>query len=87
MLIIKLALMGVLSALADATTCDIFDAAGTPCVAAQSVVRALYATYDGPLYSVQRKSDNTTKDIGVMSAGGVADSASQDAFCASTSCV
>ena len=37
--------------------CDIFDAApeGTPCVAAHSTVRALYAKYDGPLYQVRRK--------------------------------
>ena len=30
--------------------CDILAAAGTPCVAAHSVVRALYAGYTGPLY-------------------------------------
>ena len=33
--------------------CDILDAAGNPCVAAHSTVRALYAAYDGPLYNVR----------------------------------
>ena len=34
--------------------CDILGAAATPCVAAHSTVRALYAAYDGPLYNVTR---------------------------------
>ena len=34
--------------------CDIFAAAGTPCVAAHSVVRALYQNYTGALYRVLR---------------------------------
>lgn len=34
--------------------CDILAAAGNPCVAAHSTVRALYSGYRGPLYSVQR---------------------------------
>ena len=49
--------------------CDIYAAGGTPCVAAHSTTRALYATYNGPLYQVMRQSDNTTKDIGVLDAG------------------
>ena len=61
--------------------CDIYTAAGTPCVAAHSTVRALYAKYDGPLYSVRRRSDNTTRDIATLSAGGVANASAQDAFC------
>jgi hypothetical protein len=36
--------------------CDIFAKGGTPCVAAHSVVRAMFAAYDGPLYSVRRLS-------------------------------
>ncbi len=32
--------------------CDIYGAAGTPCVAAHSVIRALYGAYTGPLYQV-----------------------------------
>ncbi|WP_281416888.1 arabinofuranosidase catalytic domain-containing protein, partial [Actinocrinis puniceicyclus] len=67
--------------------CDIYAAGGTPCVAAHSTVRALYAAYSGPLYQVRRSSDNTTMDIGVVAAGGVANAAAQDSFCAGTSCV
>ncbi len=65
--------------------CDIYQTANTPCGAAHSTVRALYASYNGPLYQVQRASDKTTKDIMVGSAG-FADSASQDSFCSGTTC-
>jgi len=37
--------------------CDIYAAAGTPCVAAHSTTRALYASYDGPLYQIKRQPD------------------------------
>ena len=67
--------------------CDIYASGGTPCVAAHSTTRALYASYSGALYQVRRVSDNTTRDIGVTAAGGYADSAAQDSFCAGTSCV
>ena len=67
--------------------CDIYAAGGTPCVAAHSTTRALYTAYNGPLYQVRRASDNTTKDIGVLSVGGYADAAAQDSFCANTTCV
>jgi hypothetical protein len=67
--------------------CDIYASGGTPCVAAHSTVRALYGSYGGNLYQVRRSSDNTTRDIGVLTAGGTANSAPQDAFCAGTSCV
>jgi len=60
--------------------CDIYAAAGTPCVAAHSTVRALYAAYAGPLYQVRRTSDGKTKDIGVLVAGGYVDIATQDSF-------
>jgi non-reducing end alpha-L-arabinofuranosidase len=66
--------------------CDIYAGARTPCVAAHSTVRALYASYNGPLYQVQRSSDNATQDIGLLSAGGYANAAAQDNFCAGTSC-
>src|SRR5215467_42102 len=46
--------------------CDIYALAGTPCVAAHSTTRALYASYDGPLYQVRRQSDERVKDIGVV---------------------
>jgi hypothetical protein len=67
--------------------CDIYSAGGTPCVAAHSTIRALYSSYDGSLYQVRRASDAATADIGVLSPGGYADSAHQDAFCAATTCV
>ncbi|MEU9130742.1 alpha-L-arabinofuranosidase B [Kitasatospora sp. NPDC048540] len=66
--------------------CDIYAGGGTPCVAAHSTTRALFATYGGPLYQVQRVSDGTLQDVGVLSAGGVADAAAQDSFCAATTC-
>src|SRR5512132_3668103 len=67
--------------------CDIYAAGGTPCVAAHSTTRALYGAYNGPLYQVRRSSDNTTRDIGVLSAGGYANAAAQDSFCAGTTCL
>jgi hypothetical protein len=70
-----------------ARPCDIYAAGGTPCVAAHSTVRALYAAYTGNLYQVRRSSDGATRDIGVTTAGGSANAASQDSFCANTSCV
>ena len=71
--------------------CDIYAAAGNPCVAAHSSTRALYASYNGPLYQVLRQSDGKTLDIGVVQPregdpGGYADAAAQDAFCANTYC-
>ncbi|MGI5158392.1 arabinofuranosidase catalytic domain-containing protein [Microbispora sp. CA-102843] len=67
--------------------CDIYASGGTPCVAAHSTTRALYANYNGALYQVRRSSDNTTRDVGVLSAGGAANAATQDSFCSGTSCV
>src|SRR5579859_2090075 len=71
--------------------CDIYAAAGDPCVAAHSTTRALYASYQGPLYQVLRQSDGKTLDIGVVQpvgsdAGGYANAAAQDAFCSNTYC-
>jgi len=60
--------------------CDIYAAAGTPCVAAHSTTRALYAAYDGPLYQVRRTSDNQLRDIYPIAPGGVANMATQDSF-------
>jgi len=67
--------------------CDLYAAGGTPCIAAHSTTRALYAAYTGSLYQVRRSSDNTTRNIGVLSTGGYADAAAQDSFCAGTTCV
>ncbi|GAA0698511.1 alpha-L-arabinofuranosidase B [Kitasatospora atroaurantiaca] len=66
--------------------CDIYAAGGTPCVAAHSTTRALFASYSGPLYQVQRTSDGRLQDIGMLAAGGVADAGAQDSFCAGTAC-
>jgi hypothetical protein len=74
--------------------CDIYATAGDPCVAAHSTTRALYASYNGPLYQVLRQSDGKTLNIGVIQAtatpvsdpGGYADATSQDKFCAGTDC-
>jgi len=71
--------------------CDLYAAGGAPCVAAHSSTRALYASYNGPLYQVMRQSDGKSLDIGVVQPsegdpGGYADAAAQDAFCANTYC-
>lgn len=63
------------------------------------MVRALYRSYKGPLYTVTRSSDHTTKTIGLSvdtsdsnsnSKGGIgrgfADAAAQDEFCQDTNC-
>lgn len=65
--------------------CDIYSRANTPCVAAHSTVRALYANFRGPLYQLKR-SDNQTMDIHA-NAAGYADAAAQDAFCKNMRCV
>src|SRR2546423_14729238 len=86
-----LALAGVTTAsTASAATslpCDIYGAAGTPCVAAHSTTRALYGSYNGPLYQVQRASDSAKTNIGLLAAGGYANAAAQDSFCAGTTCL
>ncbi|KAL7893397.1 glycoside hydrolase family 54 protein [Trichoderma sp. SZMC 28014] len=67
--------------------CDIYSSGGTPCVAAHSTTRALYSAYSGSLYQVKRGSDNATTNIAPLSAGGVANAAAQDSFCAGTTCL
>ncbi len=75
--------------------CDIYGAAGTPCVTAHSTTRALYSSYNGPLYQVKRQADGKTLDIGILqpdasavpAAARYANAAAQDAFCANTICV
>lgn len=66
--------------------CDIYHNAGTPCVAAHSMTRALYADYRGPLYQVSRLSDGKVRNISVLAVGGYANASTQDAFCLHTSC-
>jgi hypothetical protein len=67
--------------------CDIYASDGTPCTAAYSMDRALYASYNGPLYQVKRASDGTTANIGLLAGGGDVKAATQDSFCANTSCI
>ena len=61
--------------------CDILGTAGNPCVAAHSTVRALYARYDGPLYSVFRNQSNAAADIHVLEPGGFANVTQHEAIC------
>jgi hypothetical protein len=87
---VRIGLVIGLSALSQAATprpCDIYENAGTPCVAAHSTTRALFATYNGPLYQVRRSSDGSTQDIGVRATGDYANAGAQDSFCANTSCI
>jgi hypothetical protein len=65
--------------------CDIYQAGNTPCASAHSTVRALYSSYAGPLYQLQRASDKTTKDV-LVGSGGFADTTVQDSFCSGTTC-
>jgi len=74
------------SATIEQRPCDIYAAGNTPCVAAHSTVRSLYDKYTGPLYQVKRASDNARKNIGLLS-DGYANAATQDAFCANTTCI
>ena len=71
---------------ASSLPCDIYASGGTPCVAAYSTTRALYAAYNGPLYQVQRSSDGSYLNIGLLAAGGDANAAPQASFCAGTTC-
>jgi hypothetical protein len=81
---VLLASMTVVAGLEDGP-CDIYSKGGTPCVAAHSLTRALYATYNGPLYALQKGGD--VQDIGVVTAGGIADAAAHNAFCSAETCV
>lgn len=53
---------------------------------AHSTTRSLFEAYKGDLYQVQRDSDGTTLNIGVLSVGGIANATAQDSFCQQTSC-
>jgi len=64
--------------------CDIAAQAGTPCVAAYSMARPLFASYAGSLFRLQRDSDGTTRDIGMVN--GLADTAAAASFCQATTC-
>ena len=64
--------------------CDIYNHYDSPCGDAYSTTRALYSSYNGPLYQVQRSSDGATDNIYPLSPGGAVDGASQVSFCPTT---
>ena len=79
--VLILIVVATAAASVSASPCDIFSKDGNPCVAAHSVIRALYSGYNGPLYRVMRASDKATADIKTTVAGGPANAKAQDAFC------
>ena len=76
---LMLLLQGTTSGTSAEGPCDILGAAGNPCVAAHSTVRALYSNFSGPLYNLS-KPDGTSKSIRVTTPGGYADKATHDAL-------
>jgi hypothetical protein len=66
--------------------CDIYAEDGGPCVAAHSTVRALYASYNGPLYEVRRASDGMVTDVHPLAPGDFANADEQDKFCDIEAC-
>jgi invasion protein IalB len=77
--------------------CDAAATASTPCSAAHSVTRLLTRKYKGPLFRVQRVSDNATQDIYPYTSGNLPNGAdhvligstnvkSANTFCNNTSC-
>jgi hypothetical protein len=86
--VLALGLVGMSSLVsAAAGPCDLYASGNTPCIAAHSTTRALYGAYTGSLYQVKRGSDGATTNITPLAAGGVANAASQDKFCANTTCL
>ena len=86
-------LISLVAGVAAEGPCDILDAAGNPCVAAHSTVRALYTGYTGALYEVERGGGAASVRLPPpallinATASGFADSGAQDAFCGGASCV
>ena len=83
MTLVVLLLWAVVAAAAPVSEgpCDILEAAGNPCVAAHSTVRALFAKYDGPLYTVFRNQSDESADIHTLSPGGFANVKQHEAIC------
>ena len=65
--------------------CDILANAGTPCVAAHSVTRKMWADYTGYAFQLERTSDSTTLNVG-FNANGTVNTAPITTFCAGTTC-
>ena len=74
-------LLAPAAGLAGQGVCDIFAQGGTPCVAAHSLTRSLYADFDGALYRVLNQATGKRKDVTTKGPGGVADTAGTEAFC------
>jgi hypothetical protein len=74
------------AAAATSAPCDIYASGNTPCEAAYSTTRAMFVSYDGPLYQIQRASDDSTLNISPGVTGGAANSAPQVSFCSGTTC-
>ncbi|KAI4653286.1 hypothetical protein J4E93_001048 [Alternaria ventricosa] len=85
----KIAALGLVAtgSFVAAGPCDIYASGNTPCIAAHSTTRALYNAFNGPLYQVKRGSDGATTNVAPLSPGGVANAATQDKFCANTTCL
>ena len=83
--VVAMAFLRVSAAARAEGPCDILGAAGNPCVAAHSTVRALYSAYSGPLYRVSR-TDGRDANVGVLAAGGFANISDQEGFCAAGDC-
>ncbi len=77
--------------------CDVAATANTPCSAAHSVTRLLTKKYRGPLFQVQRASDNTTLDVYPYTSANLPNGAdhtlissanvkSANSFCNNTTC-
>lgn len=77
-----------------ALPCDVAASANTPCSAAHSVTRLLTRSYKGPLFQLQRVSDNAKQDIYPYTSStspdrdavGSTNVKSANAFCNNTSC-
>lgn len=65
--------------------CDILAAAGTPCVAAHSVTRKMFANYAGNAFQLTRVSDSTTLNVG-FTAAGIVNQSAWTSFCSGTVC-
>ncbi|KAI4663920.1 uncharacterized protein J4E88_010770 [Alternaria novae-zelandiae] len=85
----KIAALGLVAtgSFVAAGPCDIYASGNTPCIAAHSTTRALYNSFSGSLYQIKRGSDGATTNVAPLSAGGVANAATQDKFCANTTCL
>jgi len=65
--------------------CDLAATAGTPCDAAYSMTRRMFAAYTGNLFQLTRASDSNTQNITSLSSG-IVDVATINSFCVSTTC-